>query len=59
MGAETEGVAMTALKGRCGTCEHFPGNGKKCSKNTRKPNWNRYANDYGKGACDGYTEAEK
>jgi hypothetical protein len=42
---------------RCGTCKSFPGNGKKCSKNTRH-NMLVYANDYGKGHCGNYHEKE-
>ena len=42
--------------GRCGRCKCFPGNGKKCSENTRPKMTKVYANDYGKDYCDNYKE---
>ena len=46
------------MTGRCGTCEHFPGNSKKCQLDTvSTKNGIRaavYANDYGDGFCKNY-----
>jgi len=39
---------------RCGTCQHFPGNKKRCINNSRYEMNRIYANDYGKGYCNGY-----
>ncbi|MCK5605868.1 hypothetical protein KAR91_28485 [Candidatus Pacearchaeota archaeon] len=50
-----EALDMTK-PGRCGTCVNFPGNGMKCSKNTRPKMNNVFANDYGKGHCENYGE---
>jgi len=43
-------------KGRCGTCEKFPGNGKKCDDCTISTRIKVYANDYGNGSCGNYEQ---
>ena len=50
------------VPGRCGTCKHFPGNAKDCSKlkylvgHVQVVNMKRYANDYGDKTCENYSK---